>query len=74
MTAITIVLIFDYLDYHKQLKIAGVISDIEYQLNIFIDYILFTTTGHKSLEYIRQNQNPIFIAHAIDKGVYYARV
>ena len=69
-----IVLMFDSLDYKKQLKISGLISDIEYRFNIFIDCKLLTSSGYKSIEYIRNNQNPVFIKNAIDNGVYYARL
>ncbi len=69
-----VVLIFDSLNYQKQLKIAGLVSDIEYTFDVFIDCKLFTSEGYKSIEYIRREMNPIFIQNAIDKGVYYARV
>jgi hypothetical protein len=72
-TDFDLVLIFDFLDYKKLLKIAGVISDIEYQLNIYIDCKLFTASGYKSIEYIRKHLNPLFIKNAIDNGIYYAR-
>ncbi len=69
-----VVLIFDHLNYQKQLKIAGLISDLEYKLDIFIDCKLFTSSGYKSIEYIRNQKNPLFIINAIDNGVYYARI
>ncbi len=68
-----VVLIFDGLEYEKQLKIAGVVSQIEYRFDVFIDCKLLTTSGNKSIEYIRENVNPIFIQRAIDSGIFYAR-
>lgn len=69
-----VVLIFDDIDYRKQLKIAGVISELEYKLSIYIDCKLFTSSGYKSIEYIRNHLNPLFIKNAIDNGIYYARI
>jgi len=69
-----VALIFDSLDYAKEMAIAGLISDIDYQLNVFIDCKLLTSTGKKSIEYLRKNVNPVFIQQAIDSGIYYARV
>jgi len=68
-----VVLIFDELDHRKRLDIAGVVARLEYELDVFIDCKLFTSTGTRSIEYIRKNVNPIFIEHAIDQGKYYAR-
>ncbi|GMU86818.1 MAG: hypothetical protein AMXMBFR48_20590 [Ignavibacteriales bacterium] len=68
-----VVLIFDELDYPKRLEIAGVLNRLEYELDVFFDCKLFTTTGTRSIKYIRENVNPIFIHHAIDQGRYYAR-
>lgn len=69
-----VVLMFDSIDHDKRMAIAGIVSDLEYHLDMFLDYKLFTTTGKKSIEYLRQNVNPVFIEHAIDRGIYYARV
>ena len=68
-----VVLLFDRIDFEKKLLIAGVIGDIEYDQDIFIDYKLFTTSGEKSIEHIRSLVNPFFIREAIDKGVFYGR-
>lgn len=68
-----VVLIFDELDHPKRLDIAGVIARLEYELDVFIDCKLFTTTGNRSIQYIREHVNPIFIKNAIDAGKYYAR-
>lgn len=65
------VLIFDSLHYEKKLDIGGIISYLEYQLNIQIDYKLFTKTGKRSIDYIRKNVNPYFIEQAIDNGIFY---
>jgi predicted nucleotidyltransferase len=69
-----IVLIFDRLNHEKDLRISNIITKIEYEKDIFIDYKLFTTTGSKSIDYIRKNINPIFIKEAIDNGLYYGRI
>jgi DNA polymerase sigma len=69
-----IVLVFDNLDYRKELKIAGIISKLEYENNVFIDYKTFTTSGNKSIENIRNNINPVFINEAIDNGIYFGRI
>jgi predicted nucleotidyltransferase len=69
-----IVMIFDYIDYDKRLNIAGLITDIEYNLNISIDYKILTSSGNRSIEYIRNNVNPFFISQSIDNGLFYARI
>ena len=68
-----VVLVFGTLDYAKEMAIAGLISDISYRLNIFLDCKLFASQGKKSIEYFRTHVNPVFISRAIDSGVYYAR-
>jgi predicted nucleotidyltransferase len=67
------VLLYDKLDYEKELRIAGLISQIEYENSIFIDYKTFTIAGDKSIENIRNKINPVFISEAIDHGIFYGR-
>jgi predicted nucleotidyltransferase len=69
-----VAIIFDSLDYMKQMAIAGFISDFEYHNAIFIDYKLLTSSGKKSIEYLREYVNPVFIKHAIDAGIHYGRI
>jgi len=69
-----VVLIFDELDREKRLEIAGIISLIEYETNVFIDCKYLTTSGKKSIDYIRENVNPLFIRAAIDNGKFFARL
>jgi hypothetical protein len=67
------VLIFDVLDREKQRLIMRAVSELEYELDVFLDCKLFTSTGSRSIDYIRKNVNPVFIERAIDLGKYYAR-
>lgn len=61
---IDIILIFNnQLNYKQQLDLAGLICDIEYKYDVFIDYHPFT------LEEL--NVNAVFSAEVITKGVYY---
>jgi len=66
-----IILVFEELDYEKELAIAHIINKFEFEHGLFIDYKTFTQTGKKSIEYIRKNINPIFIEEAIDNGIFY---
>lgn len=68
-----VVLLFDILDREKQRMIMRVVSELEYKLDVFLDCKLFTSTGSRSIDYIRKNVNPIFIERAIDLGKFYAR-
>ncbi|MDY0095008.1 MAG: nucleotidyltransferase domain-containing protein [Candidatus Vecturithrix sp.] len=68
-----IVFLFNELNFAKKLCIAGIVGDIEYQYNIFIDYKLFTMAGTKSIEHIRRYVNPYFVHEAIDQGIFYGR-
>jgi predicted nucleotidyltransferase len=68
-----VVLIFDVLDREKQRLIMRAVSELEYELDVFLDCKLFTSTGSRSIDYIRKNVNPVFIERAIDLGKYYAR-
>lgn len=68
-----IILVFEELDYEKELAIAHIINKFEFEHSIFIDYKTFTQTGKKSIEYTRKNINPIFIEDAIDNGIFYGR-
>ena len=68
-----VVLIFDVLEDDKKKKIMRVVSELEYQLDIFIDCKLFTSTGNRSIDYVRKNVNPVFIEKAIDLGKHYVR-
>jgi predicted nucleotidyltransferase len=69
-----VAIVFSDLNHEKQLDIAGIIAKIEYEENCAIDYKLLTKTGRRSIDYIRENINPIFIQNAIDKGFYVERV
>ncbi len=68
-----VVLVFDVLDREKQRLIMRVVSELEYELEVFLDCKLFTSTGSRSIDYIRKNVNPVFIERAIDLGKYYGR-
>ena len=68
-----VVLIFDDLGDEKRRNILRIISELEYQQDVFIDCKLFTTTGNRSIDYMRKNVNPVFIERAIDLGKFYAR-
>ena len=67
------VLIFENIDYEKELEIAGIISNVEYGEHVEIDYKIFTVKGKKSIEHIRKEVNPVFVDKAIDNGIYYGR-
>jgi hypothetical protein len=56
-----VVLVFDVPVREKQKEITRIISEIEQQPTVFIDCKLFTSTGNKSIAYIRENVNPIGI-------------
>lgn len=61
---IDLVLIFNnQLNYNQRLDLAGLICDIEYKYNVFIDYHSFT------LEEL--NFNAVFSAEVVSKGIYY---
>lgn len=68
-----VILIFDSIDDAKQEEISGVFSELTYKLDVYFDYKLLTSSGTKSIEYIRKHKNPVFIQQAVDAGVYYAR-
>lgn len=68
-----VVLIFGAIDMDKELKLAGEISQFEYENDVDIDYKTLTSSGKKSIDYIRKNVNPIFIEHAIDNGIHYGK-
>ncbi|NUN08822.1 MAG: nucleotidyltransferase domain-containing protein [Ignavibacteriaceae bacterium] len=68
-----VVLLFESIEFEKESKIAGVVSLFQYKYDVIIDYILLTAGGKRSIEYMRQNINPVFIQRAIDKGKYYKR-
>jgi len=68
-----IILVFDTIDYSKKLKIAGIIGTIEYKHAVIVDYKIFTTTGKRSIEYIRKYVNPFFIQQSVDNGMFYGR-
>ena len=68
-----VVLLFGELNFAKKMRIAGIVGNIEYQYDIFIDFKLFTVTGAKSIEHIRQYVNPYFVHEAIDQGIFYGR-
>jgi predicted nucleotidyltransferase len=62
---IDLAIIFDNkLNYNQRLDLAGLICEIEYKYDIFIDYHPFT------LEEL--NFNVVFSAEVITKGIYYA--
>ncbi len=69
-----IVLLFDSLNYEKELQIAGIISYTEYCNDVFIDYKTLTVEGYKGSDFIRENINPVFIHEAIDNGIFYGRI
>lgn len=69
-----LVLIFDEIDYEKQLKVAGVIAKFEYLNDVYIDFKLFTSSGNSSIQYIREHINPVFIHNAIDNGLFYGKI
>ncbi len=68
-----IILVFDKLDYKKELSIAHLINKLEFDYNLFIDYKTFTKSGRKSIDYIRNYINPLFIKEAIDNGIFYGK-
>ena len=70
---IDVLFVFDDINSEKKSKIAGIIGELEYKLDIFIDYKLFTSKGKYSIEFIRKNINPVFIKEAVDKGEVYSR-
>ena len=59
-----VILIFDQeLNYPKQLELAGIIGQIEYENNVFIDHHPMTM---EALE-----KNPIFYEEVVGKGIHY---
>jgi len=68
------ILIFETTGYEKELEVAGIISQVEYEKDAAIDYKIFTTKGTRSIEYIRKEVNPVFINKAVDSGIYYGRI
>jgi len=68
-----LILIFSFMDYTKKLEVAGVIGEIEYEHNVFVDIKIMTQGGESSPESIRKNINPAFINQAIDNGIFYDR-
>ena len=67
------ILIFESTDYEKELEIAGIISLVEYEEQVAIDYKIFMTKGVRSIEHIRKQVNPVFIQQAVDNGIFYGR-
>ena len=53
--------------------IAGLIGEIEYKYNIFVDFKPLTLSGTRGIDYIRKYINPYFIHEAIDNGTFYGR-
>lgn len=51
--------------YAKQLDISGIVIDLEYRSNIFIDHHPMTISNLK--------KNPFFYEEVVGKGIYYAR-
>jgi len=66
-----IVLLFDDITVEKKMSVFGFLSEIEYKNNVFFDVKFLSTSGKRSIEYIRKNINPYFIKEAIDNGVFY---
>ena len=58
-----IVLLFDKIEREKELEICGIIGDLEYKYDIFIDMKILTK---EEFEY-----NPFFYEEVTTKGIYY---
>ncbi len=52
------------LSYEEELELAGIIGDIDYKYDVFIDYQDYTMDKLKG--------NPIFYNEVVNKGFYYA--
>lgn len=51
------------LSYEEELELAGIIGDIDYKYDIFIDYHDYTLENLK--------RNPVFYNEVVNKGFYY---
>ncbi len=61
---IDIVILFELpLSNNEELDLAGIIGEMEYKYDVFIDYHPFTLTELK--------KNPFFYEEVVDKGIYY---
>jgi hypothetical protein len=54
----------DDLNFNQSMDLAGLICDMEYKYDVFIDYHPFTLDD--------LNVNAVFSAEVITKGIYYA--
>jgi predicted nucleotidyltransferase len=60
---IDIVTIFDNLNREKELEICGIVGEIEYTYNVFIDIQTYTLQQLK--------KNPFYYREVAEKGVFY---
>jgi predicted nucleotidyltransferase len=61
---IDLINVFDKeLSYEEELELAGIIGDIDYKYDVFIDYHDYTLDNLK--------RNPIFYNEVVNKGFYY---
>ena len=61
---IDLINVFDNeLSYEEELELAGIMGDIDYKYDVFIDYHNYTLNNLK--------KNPIFYNEVVNKGFYY---
>jgi len=60
---VDIVAIFDYIDSEKDLKIRGIVCELMYKYDIYIDFRTYT---HNEL-----SRNPIYYNEVVNKGLFY---
>lgn len=63
---IDIVALFDEINRDKDLEICGLINDLDYKYNVFIDLQTYTLDKLK--------RNPVYYDEVINKGVFYEPV
>lgn len=61
---VDLVIMFEKLNRQKDLEICGIIGDLEYKHNIFIDFQTFTPD--------RLKLNPFYYEEVTQKGIFYA--
>lgn len=60
---IDIIVLFDEVNRNKDLELCGLINNLDYKYNVFIDFQTYTLD--------KLSRNPLFYNEVVNKGIYY---